>query len=277
MPELFQQLSEASERNYKLLEILRRTEYAPAALQQNTQRISDLISQKSDIINEIDRLHQITSDEHENRAKACGNVAKRSVIPGSEKSTESLTAAAQQKERDFMEAWQREREAEERFKEVKHALEVAQSEKPVFERDNKLHKEAQREIDQIYESIFAGPTPEARGEDQLEQQVRRSRATFQECQMRAEKEESAMAALERASSHLNGAVENMRSCHHRAKLGLLGGGRYLESREQQDISNAQVKLMQCNAAIDEARRSQPLIEVLGEVGKIIKMQTEDQC
>ncbi|KAK5175603.1 uncharacterized protein LTR77_000742 [Saxophila tyrrhenica] len=266
MSQLRQKLGEAAGRNHELLAVLTESDYAAPALKQNTSYISDLKSQITETDKTINRLHASTEKERKEHVKVRDSVMRRyaSKLQG-HKGQEKFSAKQDKEEREFLEAWQQEREAQERREELGRALEEAEKEKKSLESDSAKHDEAQRELDQLYQNIFGGPTPEVPGEDELEQALSRNRDYYQQCQQQAGRDKQAAQTLEQARGRLGQAVNNMHDSLQASNFDRFGGGALFDLMERDALSKAQMNYNWCKQAMADAARAQPAIPPLGEV------------
>ncbi len=130
-------------------------------MEQNASDVSDLKAQIALVDNRITKLHASTEKERKEHIKIRDSVLKRyaSKLQGN-KGQEKLSAKQDKEEREFLEAWQEEKSAQERREELGRALEQAEKERRSLQATVTTHKEALRDLDQLYQSIFGGPTPE---------------------------------------------------------------------------------------------------------------------
>ncbi|KAF2719263.1 hypothetical protein K431DRAFT_113764 [Polychaeton citri CBS 116435] len=200
-------LKEASEKNIELLTILSQTDYAPSAFKQNSDYISDLKNQLNSTEKELTKLHAITEDERKDHTKYRDSTMRRFAHRlGGSKGKEKFASKQEKEEREFLEAWQREREAEERKGELHRALSSAEQDRTGLQNDAEKQQRAQKELDEMYHSIFSGPTPDVPGEDQQEEVVRQAKAWLDEHQTQMNHDKYALGALQTAAKSLRAAT-----------------------------------------------------------------------
>jgi DNA repair exonuclease SbcCD ATPase subunit len=198
MSQLTQALTNAVTRNRELLSTLAQTDYADKTLQQNASYISDLDSQIKATDKELKKLHTQTEDERKDHVKYRDSTFKRYAHKlGGSKGQAKFASKSEKEEREFLQAWQQEREAEERRAELQRALTTANSDRQRFEADKARNTSAQHDLDQLYASIFSGPTPEVPGEDQLETAVQNAKQHLEQTQSAYNAENAALEALRR--------------------------------------------------------------------------------
>lgn len=264
--QLITSLQNAAGRNRELLAILSQTDYAPTASKQNTAYISDLQDQISKTDQDIKRLHRTTEDERKDHVKYENSTFSRYMHKlGGKKGEAKFAAKAEKEEREFMEAWQKEREAQNSLAELKKALQTAEQEQQRLQTETSRHDGAQRELDSLYSSIFSGPTPEVPGEDQLEASLQHNKAWSDDCTNNVNLQRRAAEALHAALQALERASRNMAEALDMSRMDMWGGGTFTDMMERDALSRAQVEVTESLRHMDEARRCQPAIPQLSGI------------
>nr|POE75114.1 hypothetical protein CFP56_63349 [Quercus suber] len=265
MSQLSNSLVHALQRNNELLSTLAETDHALGTLKQNVSYISDLNSQIKVTDAELAKLHTVTETERKDHVSYRDSKIKRFAYKlGGKKGKDKFSAMEEKEEREFLEAWQKEREATDRRAELSTALSQAENDKARLEQEMQRHDSAQSELDQMYASIFSGPTPEIDGEDQMEQAVTQSREYHSQMQQVLENEKKAFAALRQADRHMGQAAVGMSHALEYSSYDMIGGGAYADMAERESLSQAQNCVIQANHNLIEARRRQPaVIELSG--------------
>ncbi|KAK4889289.1 hypothetical protein LTR27_011895 [Elasticomyces elasticus] len=259
-------LAEAATKNGELLSTLAQTDHAPPALKQNQAYISDLQTQLGALDRELKKLHAITEDERKDHLKYHDSTVKRLAHKlGGKKGTEKFVSKQEKEEREFLEAWQHEREAIGQREELASALQYAQDEKRTLEDDCTRHIQAQIDLDKLYNAIFSGPTPDVPGEDQMESTVATCRDWYQQCQARQNAEKQAMDGVTKADMFLSTALNDMNDALRMSTADMWGGGTMVDYLERDGLSRAQYSFTRAVAHMNEAIRSQPAIRPLSPV------------
>lgn len=266
MLQLTQALIIAAARNRELLSTLSQTDYATKTLQQNTSYISDLDSQIKTTKKELQKLHAVTEDERKDHLKYRDSTFKRYAHKiGGSKGQAKFATKAEKEEREFLEAWQKEREADERLAELQRALNSANEERERLGNDKSRNDNAQRDLDQLYASIFAGPTPDLPGEDQLETAVHYAKQDFEQTQKQRNADCAAVDALRRVEGRMQAAANSMQGALSMSRFDMMGGGTFADMMERDSLSQAAVAISEALRHMDEARRLQPAITHLREI------------
>jgi hypothetical protein len=261
MSQLTQALTNAVTRNRELLSTLAQTDYADKTLQQNAAYITDLDSQIKATDKELKKLHTQTEEERKDHVKYRDSTFKRYAHKlGGSKGQAKFASKSEKEEREFLAAWQQEREAEERRAELQRALTTANSDRQRFEADKARNASAQHDLDQLYASIFSGPTPEVPGEDQLEIAVQNAKQHLEQTQSAYNAENAALEALRRVENRMQTAAAAMQEAIDSSRLDIIGmGGSFADMMERDALSKAAVALSESLRHMDEARRWQPAI------------------
>lgn len=210
MSDFNEQLNRAKSKNDELLATLKETDYAPPAYEQNNAYLTDLKAQISRTEKDLKTYHSKTEDERKDHLKYKDSVMKRYAYKlGGSKGKDKFASKSEKEEREFLEAWQRERESEDALQNLRSAIANAETQQGHLGKDKQRCEQAQTELDQLYASIFQGPTPQVPGEDQIEQEVQQARSHFDQCQMQGDRDKQALEALKRAAPLMMYAVRNM--------------------------------------------------------------------
>lgn len=266
MSQLTQSLINAAARNHELLSTLSSTDYAAKTLQDTTAYITDLETQTKATEKELLKLHSITEDERKDHVKLRDSTFRRYAHKlGGRKGEAKFVSRSEKEEREFLAAWQKEREAEERKSELRRALNTANEDRQRLESEKSRNVSAQCDLDQLYASIFSGPTPELPGEDQLETAVRYAKQHFEQVQSQCNADCAAVDALRRVETRLQTAAGAMQEALSMSRYDMMGGGTFADMMERDALSQAAVAISEGLRHMDEARRLQPAITHLREV------------
>ncbi|KXT01004.1 hypothetical protein AC578_4421 [Pseudocercospora eumusae] len=266
MSQLDSTLREAADKNGELLAELRQTDYAPSSLKQNKSYISDLKAQIANTDKELARLHSITEDERKDHVKYRDSNVKRYMYKmGGSKGKDKFASKAEKEEKEFLEAWQTERSAKEAREELGQALQKAEQDQTNLQSDTARHDKAQKELDSLYNSIFSGPTPELPGEDQMEENVKKCREFFDQCNAQLDTEKKALEILGYADQSLKRAYGDIQAALRRSGRDVFGGGTFTDMMERDALANAQNNVHAATRHLNEARRIQPAIKPLSDI------------
>lgn len=220
-------LSQAASRNATLLAILSETDYAPSAVAQNASYIGDLQDRIAHTDKQLQFLHTTTNSERKDHVKYRDSTFKRFAYKlGGSKGEAKFAEKASKEEREFLDAWQKERETIESREALGRALTQAQTDRGHLHKENERHDQAQHELDAMYGEIFQGPTPELPGEDALEDDVTMKRDELQLKQDDLAREKRAADALTKADKALYQADVYIQDAKMHSRRDVRGGGEF---------------------------------------------------
>lgn len=260
MSQLAQALTNAEVRNRELLSVLASTDHAAGTLQQNKSYVVDLEAQEKATVEELKRLHTITEDERKDHVKLRDSTFRRYAhkLRGSKGQAE-FASKSEKEEREFLEAWQKEREAEERRADLRRSINTAIERSQRLEGEKARNASAQRDLDQLYATIFSGPTPELPGEDQLESAVQNARQLLEQTQSQCNADTAALDALYRAEPRLQAAARAVEQSLSMSRSDMMNYGNFADMMEHDALSQAFVAISEAQRHMDEAWRLQHAI------------------
>ncbi|TVY87396.1 hypothetical protein LAWI1_G005500, partial [Lachnellula willkommii] len=246
--------------NTRLHKTLSETEYGPPALQQNSLYINKL---KKDIPEENKKLlmasrkvniglqkHKKYKDSHVRRL-ACNIGGKK----------EKFEAEASKGEREWHDAVQDKENIKESIEQLERDLADATKQNSDFSVIASTHNAAQQELDDLYASLFNGPTPEIPGEDDKENAVHEASEIVSAMQAHLDTETQARALLLDAKKALNVATFHIKEALDSAYWrGMLAGMARANSLSNAEESAAQVQML-----MNRAWEQQPAVQSLGDL------------
>lgn len=127
-----------------------------------------------------------------------------------------------------------------------------------------VRNSTQVELDQLYDSIFAGPSPDIPGEDEKENAVRQAENNFNAVQMRLSTENQAKAILLDANKFLDRAISDIRDALSASNMDCWGvADTWAEMSESSALSRCQGHVTQVEMLINQAQRVQPAVRHVG--------------
>ena len=143
----------AAPRNQDLLRALSETDYAKPALEQQNRYINDLEQQIQRLEKHLKALEEKRKKELKEHEKYRDSVMKRFAFKVSRKQ-EKFNAQAEKEEREYFEVLQEEHKAQEMRKNLGSTLAEAQRQRSELENTATSHDQAQRSLDELYDSDF---------------------------------------------------------------------------------------------------------------------------
>jgi len=211
-------------------------------------------------------LHEITEDERKDHIKYRDSNVKRWIhkLQGS-KGKDKFSSKQEKEEREFQEAWQNERSARESRAELARTLSNAEDDHKRLISDAQRQNKAQKELDDMYASIFSGPTPEIPGEDQAEEAVNLAKGNLSQAQDALNKDKTAMQYMDRCRDCLTSANAQMDEALSLSTWDVVGGGTFTDMMERDALAQSQNSVHIAIRHLDTARNYQPQIRELDQV------------
>lgn len=244
----------SAEKRQGLLKTMQETEYASKALNLKSQQVADAKYKISEEGKILVNLHAYTEQERHKVDSYHNSVARKGLHSlGGAKSKAKFAARGAEEERAFTAAQQREKDERVHQSQLNRNLEDIEAEKRAVESDQTRHTQAQKQLSDLYESIFRGPTPEVEGEDELEDAVNQGKEENQRLQIQANNETHAMEALSAGAQALQGAMQQLQSSNTMATVDIFAGGDLVDLMERQRLAQAQGMLDQCIFSLNEGK------------------------
>ncbi len=258
-----ERLAAAASKNAELLRGLAETDWAPTSLKQVLAYVHDVQTQISQTDKLIAELNHKTNVELKDHEKYRDSRMRRFAYRMGGK-TEKFEAKAEKEEREYFEAVQEEKKARDRRDMLVHQLEEANKNKAEFEIVAKRNAELQAELQALYNSIFAGATPEFPEEDRAEEAVRQAQAAYGQSQQWVKAEEQVAWLLSNANKTLQQSLAEIDEALSYSKMDAWGvGGGFADMGERHALSKASSGVSQVEMWIEQARRIQPAVGSLG--------------
>lgn len=264
MASIEDKIREAAPRNNELLKTLSETDYAKPALQQQNLYITDLEKELKDLDRRIATLETKRKAELKDHEKYRDSVMKRFAYKVSRKE-DKFTVKAEKEEREYFEALQEEHKAKELRTNTSTTLSQARSHKKDLEAAASRHTEAQISLDDLYNSIFEGPTPAYPQEDTRENEANEALFQYQRLRTTAESQFQVLNILGSARSKMSLARNFMNEAHSASRMDMFGGGMMADMMERSALSRAEVSLSETRMLIEQARRLSPELRQLPQV------------
>ncbi|KAL8875633.1 MAG: hypothetical protein Q9198_006038 [Flavoplaca austrocitrina] len=259
-----QALVEAASKNAELLQRINETEYASSALQQSQTYLNDLDREIKNWNSEIQRLELKTASEFKDHKKYAESTARRFMHRAAGKK-EQFAEKASKEEREYVEALAAENQAKSRHEEWVKNRDEARKQHAMLEDTDRTHKRLQAELDSLYDSIFAGPSPEFPGEDQKEFAMRQAKDAFNTAKQRHEAELQAVNCLRDAERFMTQALQSLDDARSHSRMDMFGGGTISDMMERDALSKAQNATDKVKMLVQQAQRLSPDVQGLGDI------------
>lgn len=257
-------IREAAPRNNELLKALSQNDYAKPALQQQNLYITDLEKEIKDLDKRIGDLETKRKAELKDHEKYRDSVMKRFAYKVGRKE-EKFNVKAEKEEREYFEAVQEEHKAKQLRANTNATLDKARDHKSELEAAAARHTQAQMELDELYDSIFEGPSPEYPGEDSKENEANEALYRYQQLRSQAESQYQVLNILSSARGKMSTAKSSLEEALQHSRMDMFGGGMMSDMMERSALSKAEVSLTEVKMLIAQAQRFSPELRQLPPV------------
>ncbi|KAJ4351909.1 uncharacterized protein N0V89_007253 [Didymosphaeria variabile] len=253
-------IRQAASRNTELLAGLHETDSAPSQLYQQIQYINDLTSQLKTTEKQVTRLKDKTALELKDHKKYNESTFRRFAHRASGR-TDRFNEKAAKEEKEYFEAIQAQKTAEDELSYVRQLISEAESKKAQYERDAARHDDLQRELDALYNSIFAGYTPEFPEEDEKERACDEANTRLQNLSQTLEKERHVLELIKKACGRLLDAKRLLMSAHDMSTMDLWGGSGFASMAKRNALEQADSCMQQVRMLSQQIQQIEPGREV----------------
>ncbi|KAL8942670.1 MAG: hypothetical protein Q9216_001524 [Gyalolechia sp. 2 TL-2023] len=257
-------LLQASSKNAELLQGLNETAYASSALQQSQAYLNDLDREIKQCDSQVRQLEYKTKIELSDHKKYADSTTRRFMHRAVGKK-EKFAEKASKEEREYVEALAAENQAKSRREEWIKNRDEARKHHAELEQTESTHKRLQAELDALYNSIFAGPTPEFPGEDRKEWALGQAKDSFNDAKRKHEAEAQAVKCLHDANQFMSEALRSLDDARSHSRMDMFGGGTLTDMMEREALSRAQNATDKVKMLVSQAQRLSPDIQSLGNI------------
>ncbi|PNS19293.1 hypothetical protein CAC42_2470 [Sphaceloma murrayae] len=241
--------------NEQLLAVLRQTDYAEGALKQQQIYSRDVERELAQVTKDVEQLKKKTLLEQAQFERYRDSNIKRFAYKlGGSKSKEKFTSKTEKEEKEYFEALENERGAIDRKGQLASALSEAQSQLTNYQNAQNTHLQAQKDLDDLYNMLFAGPTPDFPAEDQSEWVFTQARQHYTDAEQRHRAVAQAADILAEAHRLINLAAGHMVEARSASRMDMFGGGSMADMAERSALSKAEGAAGQVRMLVGQAKR-----------------------
>lgn len=135
-----------------------------------------------------------------------------------------------------------------------------------LEGKTKAHKQAQTDLDSLYQGIFQGVTPEFPEEDSLERTADSASQNYHQATVSAKNSEQVFNMLNDAWTALRQGAAHIEEALSASRMDMFGGGSMADMMERSALSKAQNAIHKAEMLNTQAQRLEPLVPDLPTVG-----------
>jgi hypothetical protein len=130
---------------------------------------------------------------------------------------------------------------------------------------NRIYKQAQKDLNDLMEQLFAGPTPSFPSEDEIEQALITTRQRLDDVNVLAKRQQYITNSLKRALECLVGALQALQSSLQMNTFDLFSRGGYADWMVHSALAQARDLAARAQFLISEVRRIEPTTPHIGDI------------
>jgi len=264
MASIQSRIQEAASQHASIVEGLAETDSAPSQLQQQTSYIADLDAQLAQTKKRVQELTQRTSLELKDHKKYSESTFRRFAHKASGRK-ERFAEKAAKEEREYFDAIQAQKTAEDELGYINQLKAEAEATRDKYEQDSTRHTYLQHQLDQLFNAIFAGHTPEFPDEDRREEECRTAQNHVHTLNQTIERERQILHLLRQTSSKLTEARRHLDHAHGMSQWDMFGGGTMASMQKRNDLERAESSIQQVRMLQQQLKQVAPHLPSLGEL------------
>lgn len=257
-------IQEAAEQNASLLQGLHETDAAPSQLRQQNAYIRDLDSQIANTTKRVTDLKRKTEAELKDHEKYRDSTIRRFAHKASGRK-EKFAEKAAKEEKEYFDAVQAQKSAEDELGYVKQLRAEAEIQKSQFESSAQHHNQLQGELDALYNSIFAGHTPEFPDEDRKEDACNAAHQKVQQLHQQLERERHILFLLGQTVQKLSEARNSLDGAYGMSQYDMFGGGTMASMQKRNYLERAESSIQQVRMLQEQVKQVAPELPSLGNL------------
>ena len=264
MPSASDQIAAASAKHAQLLNDLSKTDPAPASLASQLSYISDLKKQIATCSSELEKARAVAQKELKDHEKYRDSHFRRFAHKASGKK-EKFAERADKEECEYFDAIQAQKQAEDRLAHLNDLHKDAEAARSELEPQVKRNGELQKELDALYNSIFAGKTPEFPQEDEKESACKAAETHYGQVQAALKSEQQAMKTLSDALRVMGAIFNDLDRAIGASRMDMFGGGMMSGIMKRNALEDAESGVEKVKMLVAQAQRLSPAVRDAGPI------------
>ncbi|EDU43642.1 hypothetical protein PtrSN002B_010884 [Pyrenophora tritici-repentis] len=257
-------IQQAAHQNEQLLRGLEETDSAPSQLKQQNAYMADLESQIANINERVKDLKKKTASELKDHQKYRDSHFRRFAHKASGKK-ERFAEKAAKEEKEYFDAIQAQKSAEDELAYAKQLFDEAEARKKEMAAEAQRHSSLQAELDALYNSIFAGRTPEFPDEDRKEDACTAAHSHVQTMTQRLERERHILFLLGQTAVKLSAARDSLENAYGMSQYDMFGAGGMASMQKRNFLERAESSIQQVRMLQTQIKQVAPEIPGLGQM------------
>ncbi|KAI9149463.1 hypothetical protein HJFPF1_11516 [Paramyrothecium foliicola] len=239
--------------NKALVATLAETDYAPPALEQQKRLLAELKAELDRSTKNIPWLKHKQACELRDHEGYRDSHFKKFLFKATKRS-DKFAERAEKEEREYFEALQKLHNEEKLSENLKARIPEIEAVLPELEEKARINKDAQRRLDDLYFSIFTGPTPQFPGDDERETRSNQALQAYHDARVRVEADDQVLEIMSEVWNNLKRSLGHMEEALDASRLDMFGGGTMADLMERNALSSSERQITQAQMLVLRAQR-----------------------
>ncbi|KAH7034767.1 uncharacterized protein B0I36DRAFT_346657 [Microdochium trichocladiopsis] len=180
--------------------------------------------------------------------------------------TDKFAAKAAKEEKEYFDVLQKLQQQTDQKNTIESMIADGNQIKSGLENQTQAHKQAQLDLDSLYQGIFQGTTPDFPEEDSLEKSAEAASQAHHQASLEAKNCEQVFNMLNDAWNALRQAAAYIEEALSHSRMDMFGGGTMSDMMERNALSKAQNSIHRAEMLTTQAQRLSPHVKDLPSVG-----------
>jgi len=240
-------------------------------LEQQNAYVADLDRQIASTTKRATTLKHKTAAELKDHEKYRDSTMRRFAHKATGRKEKFADKAAKE-EKEYFDAMQAQKSAEDELTYLQQLHSEAQTACTQYQQSADRHKDLQSQLDALYNSIFAGPTPDFPAEDNAEQTVTNAQQHLSTLHQSLSREKHILFLLGQLVTKLSEARNALSAAYDMSQWDMFGGGTMSSMQKRSHLERAESCIQQVRMLQDQLQHMEsgvPVLEIQSiEVGSI---------
>ena len=251
----------AGPRYLALQKALSESEWALAALPQITKRLQSAEASAQSTRENVRKFDKRSKDQHERLQSLKHSSVKRAWY----RTTGKLEEKIEEEEKYWLKEYELVQAAKARGEEQEKEVEEAKRLYDQCVESKHIYERSQKDLNDLIEQLFAGPTPSFPSEDELEQSLMTTRQRLDDVNVLAKRQQYVTNSLQRALQCLVGALQALQSSLQMNTFDLFSRGGYADWMVHSALAQARDLAARAQFLVSEVRRIEPTTPHIGDI------------
>ena len=254
-------IRDAGPKYLALQKALSESEWALAALPQITKRLHSAEASAQATRDNVRKFDKRSKEQHERLQSLKHSSVKRAWY----RTTGKLEERIQEEEKHWLKEYELVQGAKARGEEQEKEVGDAKKLYDQCVESKRIYEQAQKDLNNLMERLFDGPTPSFPSEDELEQSLVSTRQRLDDVNVLAKRQQYITNSLQRALECLVGALQALQSSLQMNTFDLFSRGGYADWMVHSALAQARDLAARAQFLVSEVRRIEPTTPHIGDI------------